>query len=649
MRRQHWVVPSCRVIGGFVGMGALGLFMIPACSFDETPIVTCVTPPETSSSQIPCIGDSRSDDVCISGGEFTMGHCALPYTPPSCAPWETCGPGNPPATDYSPPHRVQLSPFFIDRYPATNGQYKECYDAGECPPTCSQEQSCGGGHFSDNDMTDPQLADYPVSTLTVQGAEAYCRWKGKRLPTEAEWERAARGPKSFDYPWGNEAPDCSRYICNPTDVPSGWLRFYFPKVGANPGDVSPEGVHDMITSANQIMYDYYDPGYYKDSPFENPPGASVAAGFRRVVRGNPWLMGGMSAPLPYNGVDWPTPAWVRGTEWPGGVRCARSDDGVPPPSRPDAGPTLMHGVFPQVIQLDATHIYFVDGERNAIDSALHDGSELKELATGLPRVTDLQIDGDYIYAALWGTRNAAKEYLHDGAIVRIPKSGGAVENLVTALEAPEAIALENGWIYWANGGTPTYASNSMKVPGSIMRIPTTGGTTETLASNQLGPNSLVLVDGFVHWANWGTEFGANGPPNGGIYRVPNTGGPVEIVADKQDAPSYLVHGTELMWIVHRDSEHGTLGTFRNGQVMQLGSEQYLPGAITPFNGMIFWRAYQSILVLDGQTGATNKTLPNAACGAEWSPFWVGVEGIFWGCEPFDDIPGTGTMRFMKPW
>jgi iron(II)-dependent oxidoreductase len=169
---------------------------------------------------------------------------------------------------------VKLSPFFIDRYPATNGQYKECYDAGECPPTCHQEQSCLGGHYSDNDMTDPLLAEYPVSTITIQGAEAYCRWKGKRLPTEAEWERAARGPKSFDYPWGNAAPDCTHTICNPTDVPAGWFRFYFPKVGTNPGDVSPEGVHDMLTSSTNIMYDDYDPGYYKDTPFENPPGAS---------------------------------------------------------------------------------------------------------------------------------------------------------------------------------------------------------------------------------------------------------------------------------------------------------------------------------------------------------------------------------------
>lgn len=644
-------ISSFRVLGT-VGLTTLLLSVMSTCvpKEDVPPIVTfpCTSAHVDSPPTEPCVGSALSDDVCIAGGEFVMGHCALPYTPPSCPPGKVCGPGDPPPIDYAPPHIVKLSPFFMDRYPATNGQYKECYDAGECPPTCYQEQSCLGGHYSDNDMTDPQLADYPVSTITIQGAEAYCRWKGKRLPTEAEWERAARGPEGFDYPWGNEAPDCTHYICNPTDVPAGWWRFYFSKVGTNPGDVSPEGVHDMVTSARQLVYDYYDYHYYNESPYENPAGPSRVYKSDRVARGD----FGPGGPMVYNGVESPLPAWARSRhgdgDWIGGVRCARSDEGTTPPIRPAPGPTLIHGIAPFAIKLDDTRIYFSALDLDTIHSALKDGSDVRELANGLKNVYDLVVDGDYVYATVRGTHNAAKEYQHDGAIVRIPKNGGAPETLAASLEGPVTLALDGGFLYWVNGGDWKYKPVGGPVLGSVMRIPASGGTPEVLAADQLKPNSLVVRDGFVYWANWGTIYEWEGTPNGGVYRVPTAGGPIEMVADAQSAPNNLVYGNELLWIVRRHAYHGQIVALRNGQVTPLGSEQEEPGSMTPYAGTIVWHFSKSLLAMDGTTGAVTATWPNDDCYSEWFPMWVGFDGVFWGCSTGNDYD-PGEMRYMKPW
>ena len=278
-------------------------------------------------TSVPCKGTAWSDDVCIAGGEFIMGHKEIPYTPPPCPPGEICGPGDPPAKDFAPAHVVKLSPYFIDRYPATNAEYKACYDAGICPGDCNMLQVCGGGHYDENRITDPLLAKYPVATITSEGAEAYCLWKGKRLPTEAEWERAARGAKSFNYPWGNTAPDCTRYPCNPSNMPASWTYYYYPPVGSNPGDVSPEGVYEMMTSALQLVHDAYDYYYYQHAPYENPQGPAAPSAFR-VGRGNVILGGNTHGSIVYNGQNLRLPAWVRSSTGVGGVRCARSDEGV---------------------------------------------------------------------------------------------------------------------------------------------------------------------------------------------------------------------------------------------------------------------------------------------------------------------------------
>jgi len=629
----------------FLASIAITTCIIPAClNQDPPPTITCTSHLEGPLPTTPCKGSAGPDDVCIAGGEFTMGHCPIPYSLPVCPKGETCGPGDPPPNDFGPPHRVKLSPFFIDRYPATNAQYKECYDAGVCPPDCKMEKQCSGGMFDETSFMDPLIADFPASLISVEGAEAYCRWKGKRLPTEAEWERAARGPQGFDYPWGNEAPDCTHYVCNPMDKPASWSYYYFPPVGANPGDVSPEGVHDMVTGTLQILFDYFDPHYYDSSPYENPPGPSRKFQTYRAIRGN--FYNYHSGSFVYNGVSSPLPAWARTGDgyanFLGGVRCARSDEGVAPPKHPTPWPTLIDGVFPSIIKLDVQRIYFYAHNRDTIESALVDGTDVHEVANGLQHMADFVIDPDNLYAAMRGTYNAS-----DGAIVRIPKNGGTPEILASALAEPEQIAIADGFLYWVNRGIPDYQLNTGD--GTVMRMPTTGGPPEILATNQIAPNSFVLLDGFVYWANQGTIDDFQGTPNGSIARVPMNGGATEVIADAQSMALNLIHGKELLWLVVRDwnNQSGQIVALRNGQVTPLGKEQQGVGAMAEYGGTIVWRIFDKLVAIDSATGEVTATWPNDACGVAWNPIWIGAEGVFWGCRGNEVEPGE--MRFMKPW
>ncbi len=168
-----------RLSGGawFAGAAALGLGL---CRCGET---------------TACRGDPGTDAVCIPGSSFTLGHAAL-------AP-----PANPlglqPVNDWVPAHVVQLNPYFMDKFEVTWSQYAACVNAGICSTATLAQYSPDPPSV---DLTSPIMANRPVGFVAYDDAAAYCTWKGKRLPTEAEWERAARSLKEFNYPWGNSPP-----------------------------------------------------------------------------------------------------------------------------------------------------------------------------------------------------------------------------------------------------------------------------------------------------------------------------------------------------------------------------------------------------------------------------------------------------------
>jgi formylglycine-generating enzyme required for sulfatase activity len=199
-----------------------------------------------------CKGSGAIGDlVAVPAGEFTMG--CNGQVDDECA------------NDELPVRSVSLAAFEIDRTEVTQDQYASCVNAGACaPPTCAWD--CGAGSL-------------PAGCVTREDAKDFCAWAGKRLPSEAEWEKAARGSDGRKFPWGNEPPDCSRVNmagCKNERTPAGSL----------PGGASPYGVLDMAGNMVEIVADYYDPGYYSVAPNANPPGPP--SGSTYVGRGGGW-------------------------------------------------------------------------------------------------------------------------------------------------------------------------------------------------------------------------------------------------------------------------------------------------------------------------------------------------------------------------
>jgi formylglycine-generating enzyme required for sulfatase activity len=177
------------------------------------------------------------------------------------------------SADEQPVHHVELASFWIDQREVTAGQYQACVDAKGCT-AAGQSANCNAGR---TDRT-----DHPANCVSWAQAQAYCVWAGKRLPTEAEWEFAARGLDNRRFAWGQEYPDPSR-------MNYGNFIGATTPVGDFPLDVSFYGLFDMGGNVHEWTADYYDPGFYGVSPVANPTGP--AAGAYRVGRGASWRVG----------------------------------------------------------------------------------------------------------------------------------------------------------------------------------------------------------------------------------------------------------------------------------------------------------------------------------------------------------------------
>lgn len=171
--------------------------------------------------------------------------------------------------DESPQHTVYLDTYYIDKYEITNAQFKKFCDKTrfqypENPPWDSV-------YF----LSKP---DNPVVLIHWHTAQSYLKWTGKRLPTEAEWEKAARGVDAMLYPWGNDH-DLSR--CN-LDSSKDNFQYTSP-VGVFTNGISPYGCYDMIGNVTEWCNDWHEPNYYKFTVKDNPPGPEEGA--TRVLRG----------------------------------------------------------------------------------------------------------------------------------------------------------------------------------------------------------------------------------------------------------------------------------------------------------------------------------------------------------------------------
>lgn len=248
--------------------------------------------------------------VLVPGGSFVMGSEVRP--------------------DESPPHSVTLGAYYIDLYEVTNEQWARCVAAGACAPPHSTDLQ-GQPYYGEE-----AYAEYPVVYVSWTDADAYCRWRGARLPTEAEWEMAARWDAAEGhtrvYPWGDEWDDpASRLNYCDASCPlagadaafnDGWPLT--APVGSFPDGFSAAGVADLAGNVAEWVADWYAPDYYAVSPEVDPQGPM--SGIQRVVRGGAWGVG--SADLLRSAVR---SHYAPDDYGPGvGLRCALSASAVNP-------------------------------------------------------------------------------------------------------------------------------------------------------------------------------------------------------------------------------------------------------------------------------------------------------------------------------
>jgi formylglycine-generating enzyme required for sulfatase activity len=221
------------------------------------------------------MGEPRGKDgapmVLIPEGEFTMGTSDVGLN------WHQ---GNP---NENPEHDVKMRPYYIDQFETTVDRYAKFLDATKHDPPMWEEDAT------------TSASDRPVVGVTWQDAADYCKWAGKRLPTEAEWEKAGRGTDRRRFPWGEMQPfvDIVNYnrglwVSYPVtlvSVTSG-LEGMSIRHGLKKGGTSPYGLYHMAGNASEWVGDWYDAEYYTRSPKENPSGPEK--GDKKVIRGGSW-------------------------------------------------------------------------------------------------------------------------------------------------------------------------------------------------------------------------------------------------------------------------------------------------------------------------------------------------------------------------
>lgn len=275
-RSPRWVIGAiiiavALILGGmWIGLGitndeSLAQFAsateTPTTTFAETLLPTDTPMQTTTATATPDLGIGSMQvsevdgmvQVYVPAGEFEMG-------------------SDEGDSDESPAHTVYLDVFWIDQKEIKNAMYAECVDAGVC------EQPDNRTYFGN-----AKYAHHPVVYVNWNDAQAYCGWAGRRLPTEAEWEKAARGDlKGKKYPWGDDPPVCqlgeengAQYsVCEEQTVQ---IKGFAP---------NGFGLYDMIGNVSEWVADWYDAEFYEDSPVNNPEGGLT--GVYKVLRGGSW-------------------------------------------------------------------------------------------------------------------------------------------------------------------------------------------------------------------------------------------------------------------------------------------------------------------------------------------------------------------------
>ena len=259
-------------------------------------LLSCGSSPTKDEDQDQNVGQpDLTDMVLIPAGEFLMG-----------------SPDGEGAFNEHPQHKVYLDDFYIDKYEVTNAQFKEFVEATGYVTDAERKgygevwNPKGGGYYSLHNFLDVNwrgpnawilptgytlrypdawkyyLMNHPVTQVSWNDAQAYATWAGKRLLTEAEWEKAARGTDGRRWPWGN----VFNIDIEGTTVHANIASDYLLPVDSFPTGVSPYNVYDLAGNVEEWTADWYAADYYIHSPRNNPKGPDN--GIARVLKGGSW-------------------------------------------------------------------------------------------------------------------------------------------------------------------------------------------------------------------------------------------------------------------------------------------------------------------------------------------------------------------------
>jgi formylglycine-generating enzyme required for sulfatase activity len=237
-----------------------------------------------------CSGGGGGADVSTDQGGGCGTECDAMVTVPAGPFWMGANvdgtqcpsnqPDSPAEAAESPCHQVNVPSFRIDKYEVAVSRYKECVEAGQCSvPAVSPWDRLNWGK--------PGKEQHPVNGVDWSQARAYCLWAGKRLCSESEWEKAARGTDGRLYPWGNQPATCRYAVMNDGDWSNFCGRNGTMPVGSMPAGASPYGAMDMAGNVFEWVQDGYHPDYTgaptDGSAWENPDDSS------RVDRGGSFI------------------------------------------------------------------------------------------------------------------------------------------------------------------------------------------------------------------------------------------------------------------------------------------------------------------------------------------------------------------------
>ena len=208
----------------------------------------------------------------------------------------------------NPAHQVRLDSFFIDMYEVTNADFMKY---------TKSTQTRKPRFWDDPDFNNPRQ---PVVGISWKEAQAYCKWRDGRLPTEAEWEKASRGKRSVIYPWGNEPPDSTKLNYDEENRKT-------TSVGSYEAGKSDYGVYDLSGNVSEWVYDWHLAEFYLFSSKANPLGPEK--GQYKVIRGGNWRNNASDVNLTYRNATVPS---VRNRTV--GFRCAQSAGATPPGAYP---------------------------------------------------------------------------------------------------------------------------------------------------------------------------------------------------------------------------------------------------------------------------------------------------------------------------